>query len=248
MDDQELRNEFSDLVSRVPQVRVPDVSVIRRRLRRRRAWQASAGALTCACLAVVAVALAGGTTARQPAGAGSRTVPRCQASQLRSSWVGFVKVKGVWAEAPPETTFLGLRNVSRTSCSVKGWPRLVMTNASAVRHLTISDDTTSWVLPTGANSMRLRAVEPTWVVLRPGVTAVSAVTVSLRPMLQGCVIPRWKVAAPVPRARASRVPKGPGMICDSTSVVVSPLYPRRVPITQNYPASARPTPPTPPAS
>jgi len=96
-------------------------------------------------------------------------------------------------------------------------------------------------VPTGANSTRPKAVEPTWVILRPGATAVSAVTISLPPMLHGCAAPRWKVTAPVPRARANRVPNGPRMICDYTSIVVSPLYPRRVPITQNYPASARPT-------
>ena len=84
MRDDELRDGMAAWLGPVQQAPAPDVGVIRRRLRRRRARQAAAGTVLCALAAAGALTLAQGSAGPAPdTGPGPAVHPSCRASQLR---------------------------------------------------------------------------------------------------------------------------------------------------------------------
>lgn len=238
MDDDELRAEFAVLGRPAVRIQVPDSSVIRRRVRRRRARQAAVGLLACACAAVFAGLIRQAAGAPAPTGGPAQTGPVCVNRDLQVRWLPTARPKGFFIEAPPATYLLALRNTGTAACSLEGWPRLAMTGSRQPRQVSISYGTLSLVYPLGASEQKPRVVEPTRVVLAPGATAVSTVTVALTPAEVGCVRTGWAVTPPALGSSARRAPGSPSWICDGTSIVVSPVYPAGVPITRNYPRPA----------
>ena len=239
MDDEELRARLDGMLGTAAPVRIPPVSAIRRRMRRRQAAQATAGALACACVAVAAVLVGEAVGRTGPAGShgfAPPAVPACTGRHIQLTWLRAVPIKGVFMEAPPETFLLGLRNTGPAACALRGWPGLRILRRPA--HVSISFGTLSTVLlpPDGSRSIS-RQVRPTWVRLSPGDSAVSAMTVDLPPDLTGCDRPGW-IVTPPGTGRASKVGGGPPMLCAYSSISVSPVYPARVPISQNYPPRA----------
>lgn len=237
MDDDELRAEFAVLGRPAVRIQVPDSSVIRRRVRRRRARQATVGMLACACVAASAGLISQAAGPSAPAGGPAAAVHGCVNRALRIRWLPPAPPKGIFMEAPPATYLLALRNTGTAACSLEGWPRLA-TGSRQPRQVSISYGTLSLVYPPGAGQQKPRVVEPTRVVLAPGATAVSTVTVALMPAEIGCVRTGWAVTPPAPGSSARRTPGSPSWICDGTSIVVSPVYPASAPITQNYPRPA----------
>lgn len=236
MDDDELRAQLASLLRPAVPIRVPDISVIRWRLRRRRATQATVSVLACACVVVSAglIRAAGGGPGPS-GGEAPPAAPACASSDLQAGWLSHIPVQGVQIDPLPETFLLGVRNIGARTCSVKGWPHLAMTQPARPQQVSVSYGTLSLV----QGSSQARLVEPTRVTLWPGENAVSAVTVSLVPRLSGCTrTASWSVTLPVPGSQARKSPGGPSMICFGTSIVVSPVYPAGVPISANYPPAA----------
>ena len=228
MDDEQLRAKFAALVEPVQRIPVPNSSGLRRRVRRRRAGQATASALACAC-----VAAAGGFFLRPPH---SPTPPvgHGVGCDFVARWLPPAHVDGLWAEGPPQTSLLVLRNVGTATCSLYGWPRLLFPGPSGPRRVAVEYKTKFdvWI-----GKARTRVVEPTKIRLAPGAAAVSAVTINLPPGLAGgtCFTRAWLVRPPG-QGGAIRSRGDLPEICSYTSITASPLYPPSVPTTQNYPA------------
>jgi len=238
MDDEVLRATFAALVQPVQQIPVPDSSGLRRRVRHRRAGQATASALACACIAA-----AGGFLFR-PSHSPAPPIGYGVGCDIVARWLPPAHVDGLWAEGPPQTSLLVLRNVGTATCSLYGWPRLVFPGLSGPHRVTVEYKTKFdvWI-----GKARTRVVEPTKIRLAPGAAAVSAVTIELPPALQAgtCFTRAWLVRPPGPgdaiRSRGD-LPE----ICSYTWIMASPLYPPSVPTTQNYPSStSSPIPPRP---
>lgn len=237
MDDDELRVQFTHLLTPGTQFRVPGLPEITRRMRRRQLRQATAGLLACAAVVAGAGVLATRGTTAPATGPSGTDLPACRAGALRVAWLAPVIPKGAFAEAPPVTDRLGVRNAGQAACSVRGWPRLAYAG-QPLRRVTVRYGTLSTVVVPGTSHFRTRVVRPTAVALRPGQAATATVTVELPPDITGCDEARWTVTLPVPGAEGRTVRHGPRTICDYTEVQVSALYPSGVPLTRNYPASA----------
>jgi len=240
MENEELRARLAGVCGSAASVRVPPVEAIRRRMRRRQARQATAGVLTCASVTVAVVLIHGavGTPGTgRPANNGSQTVPACASKHISISWVRSFPVDRLSVEAPPKTYLLGFRNNGRVGCTLTGWPQLDVTVTHPQRRVWLSYGT--------LNTLLSRVIEPTRVLVRPGATAVSAVTIYLAPGGLECGNTAWKVTPPGPASAASVIPGGPRYVCFGTSVDVSPIYPASVQISQNYPRSVpKPSPVT----
>ncbi len=237
MNDEELRSQLAAWLRPLGQVPAPDRSVLSRRARRRRARQASAGALTIACITAAALVL-WLPRAPQPGHevAGKNTHDLCASRNLRFTWLPPAGVNGMrtYPEAPPETYLLSARNTGRSACVLDGWPRL--TAPGPVRHLVYFFYRTH--LDQWWKHEFRRFVRPTRVRLRPGATALSAVTISVPPaMLPPCTKLAWRVSPPAPGSAPVRVHGYPTLVCSSSLIEVSPLYPSSVPITSSYPPS-----------
>lgn len=237
MDDEELRSEFAALLTPVLQIPIPDSLRLRRRVRRRRAGQASAGALACACVAVAA-GLFFGSSAPPTAVLGAGHAAGCASRNLAVRWLSPAQIKGVWAEAPPLTYRLELRNTGGTVCSLDGWPRILVTRLSQPKSVTVAYQTRfdEWV-----GTFRTRVVEPTRIVLDPGAAAVSVVDVGQPIAIQnGCVTRSWLVRPPAPGDTPLRSRGDRPQMCDGAYLTESPLYPPGVPITKDYPSRNNP--------
>jgi hypothetical protein len=242
MRDEQLREELVAWLRPVQQAPAPDVSVIRRRLRHRRARIAITSAALCA-LAAGTVALVHVTAAPAPSviGPGPAALAPCGGMHLRAGWAAAPVVSHAASVDPvPITYLLEFRNTGRTACSLKGWPTF-SSAASLVPgpRPPVSYGTVSVSMRGGLAS---RVVEPTRVVLRRGARAVAAVTVTYPPLRTGCGRPAWSVTPPY-SSQSTLLPgpsggRGVPLICDHSTVVVSPVYPAAVPVTQNYPAKA----------
>ena len=231
MDDEALRSEFAALLAPVRQIPVPDSLGLRRRVRRRRAGQSTATALACACVAATAGLLFGPPAARTTPPGTDRG--GCASSDLVVRWLPPAQVSGAWVEAPPQTYLLSFRNAGASACSLSGWPRFVIAGSSQPRPVSVSYETHfgEWV-----GIFRRRVVEPTRIVLEPGATAVSVVTVVPGyPALMGCITRAWLVKPPTPGEHAVRTRGDLPELCVGASITASPLYPPSVPITENYP-------------
>lgn len=241
MDDEALRAEFAALVAQVQQIPIPDSLGLRRRARRRRAGQASATALACACVAVSFTLLFARSPA--PGGLARTSIPAgCAGRDLVARWLPPAKVHGQWAEAPPETFLVVVRNTGQAVCSLEGWPRFVFTASSHPRSVDVLYKTNfaEWV-----GTYRNRVVDPSRLILRPGAAAVSTVSVELPIAVRhGCVTRAWLVRPPAPGAAASPSRGDLPEVCDGSFITVSPLYPPSVPITHDYqgPFDMGPTP------
>jgi hypothetical protein len=234
MDDEELRAQLAAWLRPLGQLSVPDSSKLSRRVRRRRAGQATAGALTVACVASAALGF-GLSRAPRPGHevAGPSMRGHCVSRDLRATWLPPAGVNGMYAEAPPETYLLAVRNTGRSACVLDGWPRLIATGLVRPRKVSVTYRTH---LDEWWKREFQRVVRPTRVKLRPGATALSTVTFSLPPAeLNPCVKLAWRIKPPVPGSAPVRTRGDRALVCAFTSIEVSPLYPSSVPITSNYP-------------
>ncbi len=245
MRDEQLREELAAWLRPVQQAPAPDVSVIRRRLRHRRARIAVTGAVLCA-LAAGTVALVHATAAPAPSviGPGPAALAPCSGMRLRAGWAAAPVVNNAASVDPvPITYLLEFRNTGRVACWLQGWPKLSRqgpAGSRAPRAMVVSYGTVSVSMK--GRGLASRVVEPTRVVLRPGAPAVAAVTVSYPPILAACFRSAWSVTPP--NTSGSTLVPGPSggrgvpLICNHSTIVVSPVYPAAVPVTQNYPATA----------
>jgi hypothetical protein len=242
MRDEQLREGLAAWLRPTVQAPAPDVSVIRRRLRRRRAGMAVAGTVVCV-LGAGAAALIHVTAppAATMEGHGLASAPPCRGGQLRvARLAALVETSGVSMDPLPDTFLLQIRNAGPVACSVEGWPRLAIAAPRAMRAVPISDSTVS-TMATRRGSVS-RVVRPTRVVLAPGAMAAATITVTFPLDEVGCANAVWSVtpprgstATPVRRARASAPHRQiPLLLCRSSTVVVSPVYPADVPVGQNY--------------
>ena len=245
MRDDQLREGMEAWLGPVQQAPAPDIGVIRRRLRRRRARQAAAGTVACALAAAVAVTLAHGGAAHTPSMVRpNRTVQEpCRASQLRLDPRAVLVRSNAFSQEPlPDTYLLRIRNTGRAACTLTGWPRLSIAAPQSMRGVQASYGTL--ITRPGRKGAISRVVEPTSVVLRPQGQAAAMVTVTYPLDLQDCASAVWSVTPPQgDRPVAVRQVQASGrhrqlMICRTSAVTVSPVYPAAVPITQNYPRSA----------
>jgi hypothetical protein len=241
MDDEELRAEFARLLEPVQRMPVPAILGLRRRVRRRRAGQAAASTVVCAC-AAVAAGLFFGPSGTPSSVVGTGRAAGCASSDLVIKWLPPAGVKGIWAEAPPETYLLELRNVGTTTCSLKGWPRPLVTGLSRPGSVTVTYQThfDEWV-----GTFRTRTVRVTRMILQPGAAAVAVVNVGVPIAVQnGCVTRAWLVRPPAPGDAPVRSRGDLPQLCDGSYLTESPLYPPNVPITKDYPLhSAHPVTP-----
>lgn len=243
MRDDELRDGMAAWLGPVQQAPAPDVGVIRRRLRRRRARQAAAGTVLCALAAAGALTLAQGSAGPAPdTGPGPAVHPPCRASQLRVGPAAVLVRTNAFSQEPlPDTYLLRIENTGHAACSLTGWPRLSIAALRAMRDVAVSYGTLlTWPTRHGAAS---RVVEPATVVLAPQAQAAAMVTVTYPLAEQDCAPAAWSVTPPggrptVVRQVQARGPRHGLLICRTSTVTVSPVYPAAVPVTQNYPRSA----------
>jgi hypothetical protein len=178
MRDDQLREGLAAWLAPVQQAPAPDVAVIRRRLRRRRARQAVTGTVLCAVAAGTAT-LIHVSTAPAPSmtGPGLVAVPACHGSQVRAAAEAVLVHSGAVSMEPlPLTYLLGIQNTGRAACSLRGWPKVAVAAPAALRavparYATVSTRSTR-------NGEVSRVVEPTQVVLSPGGRAVATATVT----------------------------------------------------------------------
>ena len=245
MRDEQLREELAAWLRPVQQAPAPDVSVIRRRLRRRRARIAITSAVLCA-LAAGTVALVHVTAAPAPSmvGPGPVSAPPCSGSRLRVDPVAVRVPSNAFSnELLPTTDLLRIRNMGRAACSLEGWPNLSVAAPRAMRAVPVSYGTVS-LRPTRRGPVS-RVVEPTRVVLPPHTQAAATVTVTYPLAGVGCASAAWSVTPPhssrptlVRRSQISGTRQVRLEVCQSSTIEVSPVYPAAVPVTQNYPPSA----------
>jgi hypothetical protein len=190
---------------------------------------------------VAAVGLIAGRIGGGPAPGGTMTsgVPRCADHDLRVRWQPVPLGEHYWIDPPPQDYLLIMRNAGRTACSLRGWPRVVMTARNRPAGISVSYGTLNLVFGQGIREPKERLVDRTTVRLGPGASAVSAVTVISAPDSQACVTPTWTISTPVPGAISRTVPKGPASICSYARIAVSAAYPAGVPLGQSYPPGRR---------
>lgn len=234
MDDETLRSELAAWLAPAERIPVPDSSRLKRRARRRLAGQASASALAGACVVASAGLIFGlpGSPVPPHVQVGAH-VSACASHDLAARWLPPAPVRGAYMEPPPRTYLLALRDTGPVSCSLYGWPRLVLPGPERPASVSIFYRTH---LPEMVFSSISRVVKPTRLVLEPGASAVSAVTVDLPPLLRvPCFTRAWPVKPPGAGATAIRSHGSRLEVCPYTAIYVSPLYPPSVPITKNYP-------------
>lgn len=245
MRDDQLREGMAAWLGPVQQVPAPDIGVIRRRLRRRRARQAAAGTVACTLAAVVAITLVHGRAAHPPStmGPNRNVFAPCRASQLRlDPRALLVRANAVSMEPLPDTYLLRIRNTGRAACMLTGWPRLSIATPRSMRAVLVSYGTL--ITRPAKKSAISRVIEPTSVVLPPQAQAAAMVTVTYPLALADCASAVWSVTLPQgDRPVLIRQVQASGrhrqlMICRTSTVTVSPVYPAAVPVTQNIPRSA----------
>lgn len=236
MDDEQLRSGLAAWLAPSQRIPVPDSSRIRRRARRRLTAQASAGALACACVATCVGLIFGPSRSPATNVTSAGHLRACASHDLAATWLPPAPVKGTYMEPPPRTYLLALRNIGSAACSLDGWPRLLVGGPRTPRSVTVEYRTNFSEM---VNKPVSRVVEPTKLVLKAHQSAVSAVTVVLPAILTPtCAKAPWPVEPPGQGASAIRSHGARPTICHYTTIVISPLYPSTVPITQNYPPSS----------
>jgi hypothetical protein len=239
MDEQELRAALASWLRGAREDQPPDVAVIGRRLRRRRAR----GALACvAVLAVVAGTTAGirltaDRAASPPAISPAVTASAPACTSLRVSWSSHA------VDTMPGMVYaLVFRNAAGRSCVLDGWPRVTVRGSALVARLRVVD---------GSSSGGWGPIEATQVALRPGAAAAADVQIGYPPTALGCVAPTWSVTPPgggratslhEGPVRHGPLPAGPVDVCADASIEVSPVYPGDQPRIAPYPQPAVPTP------
>ncbi len=242
MRDEELRAAFASWLRPARDARPPDISVIRRRLRRRRARGAFAGVVALAVVAGAAVGIRVSADRSSPAaarpevtGTVSPTTPTC--TSLRVYWSDQA------AETMPGTVYaLVFRNTAARSCVLEGWPKVTVRGPAFLTKLRASD---------GSTSGGWGPIEATRVVLRPGTDAAADVQIGSPATAVGCGVPTWSVTPPggrrgtilhqAPAPLGHPQPAGPASLCADGSIEVSPVYPGDHPITSSYPPQPAPT-------
>ena len=201
--------------------------------------------MACALAAAAAITLVQHNTAPAPptVGPGPTAQEPCQASRLRvAPEAALVRTSAFSMERLPDTYLLRIRNTGRAACTLTGWPRLSIAAPRAMRAVPVSYGTL--ITRPARNGAISRVVEPVPAVLAPQAQAAAMVTVTYPLDEVGCGTAEWSVTPPqgdgpvlVRQARASGAHRQL-MICRTSTVTVSPVYPAAVPVTQNYPRSA----------
>lgn len=221
----------------------PDISVITRRLRRRRAGIAvGVVALAAAAGAAFGIQLTGGRPPVGPISPGNAAapqpaVPAC--THLRVSWSGQA------AETMPGAIYaLVFRNTAARPCVLQGWPRVMVRGSAGLTGLVVAD---------GSGSGGFGPIQVTRVVLGPDDEAAADVQVGTPADCLGFAAPTWSITPPgggrgtilseAPAPLGQPEPAGPVSVCANGSIEVSPVYPGDQPITGAYPPQPAPTAP-----
>jgi hypothetical protein len=154
------------------------------------------------------------TSASGPAASPRSATPRCQASELRVSVPA--AIPGDPAEGMGKHAWnVVFRNIASTTCTLRGWPRIMVRT------------TTGKTVPTRISDVRfsnLATVPDSQVVLRPGGSAV--VTAMSPTASPGCVI-TWTLKLTLPgtnRPVTVRQPVGFFAACVGARLQLSPFY------------------------
>ena len=157
------------------------------------------------------------TSASGPAAAPRSAPPRCQASELRISIPA--AIPGDPAEGMGKHAWnVVFRNIASTTCTLRGWPRVMVRTA------------TGKTVPTRIGDVRFSNLAPvpgSQVVLRPGQSAV--VTAMSPTASPGCVI-TWTLKLSLPgtsRPVTVRQPAGFFAACVGGQLQLSPFYAMR---------------------
>lgn len=234
MGEEELRAAFASWRRAAREDQPPDVAVIGRRLRRRRAR----GALAC----VAVLAAVAGTTAGFRLTADRSAPPPSTSPAVTGVAAGCTSLRVSWASHAVGTMqgmvyALVFGNASGRSCVLDGWPRVTVRGSALLARLRVVD---------GTGSGGFGQIEATRVVLRPGASAAADVQIGYPPTALGCATPTWSVTPPgggrtaVLHGHDSRA--GPLDLCADASIEVSPVFPGDQPRTSGYPPQAVPTP------
>jgi Protein of unknown function (DUF4232) len=245
MRDDQLREGMAAWLGPVQQAPAPDAGVIRRRLRRRRARQAATGTVVCALAVAAALTVAHGGAAPAPSTTGPSPAahPPCRSSQLRvDTGAALVRTGAVNMEPLPDTYLLRIRNTGRAACSLSGWPRLSIAAPRSMRSVPVSYGTL--ITRPARHGETSRVIEPAEVTLPAQAEAAAMVVVTYPLAEQDCATATWSVTPPrgdrptIVRRVLANGPRRQLLICGTSAVTVSPVYPATVPVTQNYPRSA----------
>jgi hypothetical protein len=236
MRDEDLRATLASWLRPARDVRPPDISVIRRRLRRRRTRGAAAGMVTLAVIVGVTSGIrltadrSSAAAVRPADGAASQPgTPNC--TSLRVFWSGRA------ADTIPGAVYaLVFRNTAARPCVIEGWPKVAVRGPGFLTRLRVLD---------GSASGGWGPIDATRVTLWPGADAAANVEIGSPANAVSCAAPTWSVTAPgarrstilheAPATIGQPQPAGPISLCADDSIEVSPVYPGNQPITSPYP-------------
>jgi Protein of unknown function (DUF4232) len=241
MRDEDLRAALASWLRPARDVRPPDISVIRHRLRRRRTRGAAAG--------VVALAVVAGVTSgiRLTAdGSSPATVRPADTASLSSGTPACTSLGVFWSDRAADTMqgevyALVFRNTAARSCVIEGWPKVTVRGPDFLTRLRAVDGSASGWGP----------IEATRVTLRPGADAAASVQIGAPANAATCAAPTWSVTPPggrritilheAPAPAGHPQPAGPASLCADDGIEVSPVYPGDQPMTGPYPPQPAPT-------
>jgi Protein of unknown function (DUF4232) len=240
MRDEDLRAALASWLQPARDVRPPDISVIRRRLRRRRTHVAAAS--------VIALAVVAGLTSgiRLTAGRSSSATARpADTAAMQSGTGACTSMRAFWSDQVADTMqgavyALVFRNTAARSCVIEGWPKVTVRGPTFLTRLHAIDAAASDGGP----------IQVTRVTLRPGADAAATVQIGSPVNAANCAAPTWSVTPPggrgitivseAPAPAGHQQPAGPTGLCADDSIEVSPVYPGDQPITGPYPPQPAP--------
>jgi hypothetical protein len=241
MRDEDLRAALASWLQSARDVRPPDLTVIRRRLRRRRTRVAAASVVA---LAVVASLTSG---IRLTAGRSSPATARpADTAAIQSGTSACTSMHVFWSDQVADTMqgavyALVFRNTAARLCVIEGWPKVTVRGPAFLTSLHAIDAAAGDGGP----------IEATRVTLRPGADAAATVQIGSPVNAANCAAPTWSVTPPggrgitilpeAPAPAGHQQPAGPTGLCADDSIEVSPVYPGDQPQTGPYPPPPGPT-------
>lgn len=241
MRDEDLRAALASWLRPARDVRPPDISVIRHRLRRRRVRGAAASVVALAAVAGVASGIHLAADGSSPA-----TVRPADTAAVQSGTRACTSLRVSWSDQAADTMqsavyALVFRNTAARSCVIEGWPKVTVRGPAFLTRLRAIDASA------GAGG----PIEATRVTLRPGADAAATVLIGSPVNAASCAAPTWSVTPPggrgitilheAPAPAGHRQPAGPPGLCADDSIDVSPVYPGDQPMTGPYPPQPAPT-------
>lgn len=237
MRDEDLRDQMESWIAPVRERPAPDISVIRRRARWRRAR--SAGLAAAAVVVVIGAAAIIRSAVQSPSAPSAPLAPLAsstpsatarQHQAIAPCSAPDLRISGPQAPSvtmPGTVAAIVFRNVSATSCTLEGWPKVAIAGPRpAAGTVPVKDATTTaaWT------------VKAARTVLRPGASAAATVLIATPQTAKGCGSPAWSVTPPgAARATVIHGPPGSPPVCAGSTIVVSVVYPGHAPVIGSYP-------------